>query len=122
MKYTDPLFGEPSDEPRDELEHLGEPAMTSYAMLMWRLQEMCGLTYKEARAHLMDPREDHWVLAETFGVTLAAVVSLQTRAMNKIKSSGYSLEEIYGNYGYIMYVVNRQGSAVTAAKRVNRHR
>ncbi|MDR0309241.1 MAG: hypothetical protein LBH88_00570, partial [Candidatus Methanoplasma sp.] len=73
MKYDDPLFGPPSDKPRDMLEKLGEEATISYGMCIWRLQEMCGLTYREARAYMAYPRETRVELAEIFEITPVAV-------------------------------------------------
>jgi hypothetical protein len=101
MKYTDPMFGEPSDEPRDLLEMLGEPAMISYGMCMWRLQEMCGLSYKEARAYMSDSRESSEQLAEAFGSSVTAVRNLARRAREKIQVSGYTLGDIFCRYGMI---------------------
>lgn len=98
MKYDDPLFGSPSDRPRDMLETFSEEVIISYGMCVWRLQEMCGLTYKEARAHMAYPRETRGELAETFGITPAAVRNLQNRAAMKIRNSGYNPDEVYGKY------------------------
>jgi len=70
-----------------------------YAMNMLQLQEKAGLTYKEARAFLIPYRDITPVhLADRLGVDVHAIYNLQRNAEKKIAASGYTLEEIYGEY------------------------
>ena len=83
-------------------ESVKEKFRTSYAMLMLRLQEMCGLTYREARAYLVHHRETEERMAEDLGITTAAVKNLKSRAAWKVRCSGYDLAEIVGDHGLIL--------------------
>lgn len=61
------------------------------------LQEKCGLSYREARAYLMANWEPVDDLAREWKVTPEAVYNLMRRAEEKIKKSGLTDEEIYGD-------------------------
>jgi len=99
MKKNDLIRVHPPDP--DQLEALEEKFAISYAMIMWKLQEMCGLTYKEARAHLICHWETEKIFAEDLGITLESVRKLKSRAAWKVRSSGFTMEQIVGKYGAI---------------------
>jgi hypothetical protein len=85
--------------PNPELyEKLMEPITISYAMVMWKLQELCGLTYKEARAHLMHYWESERYFAGDLNITIESVRKLQRRAAWKVRNSGYDIRQIAGKY------------------------
>jgi len=85
----------------DQLEALEEKFAISYAMIMWKLQEMCGLTYKEARAHLIYHWETEKNFAKDLNITLGSVRKLKRRAARKVRDSGFTMEQIVGKYGAI---------------------
>jgi hypothetical protein len=101
MKKNDHIRSHPPDH--GQVEALIEKYRVSYAMVMWKLQEMCGLTYKEARAYLLYHRETAERFAEDLGITVASVHKLKKRATWKVESSGFSLEQIAGKYDTILY-------------------
>lgn len=70
----------------------------TYAMNMVQLQEKADLTYREARAFLVPYRENNFAMAQALGITVNAVYNLQRKAREKIGASGFTLEEIYGEY------------------------
>ena len=65
---------------------------------MERLQTRAGLSYKEARAYLIESYESTFTMADYFETSLQAVYNLQRRAKNKVKKSGMTLEEIFGEH------------------------
>ena len=69
-----------------------------YAMNMLQLQETANLTFREAKAFLVEYKETECDLADDWGVSLQAVYNLQRRAREKIRKCGKTLEEIYGEY------------------------
>ena len=89
----------PPDHPLAE--EWKEKIRISYAMAMWKLQEMCGLTYKEARAYLLHYRESEEKFAKDLNITVASVRKLKNRAAQKVRSSGFSREQIFGKYNII---------------------
>lgn len=89
-------------EHEESIRESKENRLVSYAMLMLRLQEMCGLTYKEARAYLMPHWESEKRFAEDIGITIESVRSLRRRAVHKVQCSGFRLSQIVGGYGNIL--------------------
>jgi len=70
----------------------------TYAMNMLQLQETCGLTYREARAYLIPYRENTFSMATELGIGAHAIYNLKRKAKEKIEASGYTIEEIFGDY------------------------
>jgi len=99
MKKKDLIRTHPPDQ--DQLEALKEKFTISYAMIMWKLQELCGLTYKEARAHLLYHWETEKNFANDLNITSASVRKLQNRAARKVRDSGFSMDRIAGKYDAI---------------------
>ena len=99
MKKNDLIRVYPPDP--DRLETLKEKFTISYAMVMWKLQELCGLTYKEARAHLMHYWEPEEKFAADLNISIASVRKLQSRAAWKVRSSGFDIRQIAGKYDAI---------------------
>ena len=105
------------------LDDVEESYAVSYAMVMWKLQEMCGLSYKEARAYLQRHWETEEDLAEDLGITVASVRKLGSRAAWKVRNSGFEIGEICGKYDMILFrsvnprsilLSSPEGSRVTA--------
>lgn len=88
-------------EYNERLREIEEKEYSSYAVLMLRLQEMCGLTYREARAYLLPHRETQDELSKDLGISVGSVKNLRRRAAWKVQSSGFSLMEIIGRYGAV---------------------
>ncbi|MCL1984024.1 MAG: hypothetical protein FWG58_01335 [Methanomassiliicoccaceae archaeon] len=65
---------------------------------MERLQTRVGLSYKEARAYLIESYESTFTMADYFGTSLQAVYNLQRRAKSKVRKSGMTLEDIFGEH------------------------
>ena len=86
------------------LEEIEEKIAISYAMLMLKLQEMCGLTYREARAHLLHYWENEEDFAEDMNISIASVRKLQNRAAWKVRSSGFDIHQLAGKYNHVFYV------------------
>jgi len=82
-------------------EAIRERYRISYAMVMWKLQELCGLTYKEARAHLMRYWEPEEKFAADLNISIASVRKLQSRAAWKVRSSGFDIRQMAGKYDAI---------------------
>ncbi len=66
-----------------------------YYKAMYRLQDMAGLTFKEAQAVLASPRTVQ--LAEKWGTTPENVYNLMRKGYNKIRRSGHDIREIYSD-------------------------
>jgi hypothetical protein len=71
---------------------------------MLKLQELCGMTYKEARAYLMAYEETPESFAEDLGIDVRSVRNIYQRAVLKMDSSGYSLYRIMERYGKLPFV------------------
>lgn len=91
------------DKVIDYLNDQQERMNISYAMIMLKLQELCGLSYREARAHIIDYWETPEKMAEDLGITVASVRRSQNRAAWKVKNSGYKIDDIAGKYDDILY-------------------
>jgi len=100
MKKNDIIRIHPPDQ--DRFEAPEEKFTISYAMIMWKLQELCGLTYKEARAHLLHYRETEKDFAEDLNITVESVRKLKRRAAWKVRSSGSDLRQIAGKYDAVL--------------------
>jgi hypothetical protein len=57
------------------------------------MEELAGLTYREARTVLASKREDPVMLANEWGVTLNALDNYERRGLAKIKKAGYTAEQ-----------------------------
>ena len=62
------------------------------------LQRSADLSYKEARAYLIDVYETPQVMADSLGVTLQAVYNMRRRAKKKVEECGMTEEEIFGEF------------------------
>jgi hypothetical protein len=71
---------------------------TGYAVAMLNLQEKAGLTFKEASVHVLETTPID--LAEDWGVNVRSIYNLQRKAKKKIEESGYTSEELCGDYAY----------------------
>jgi len=76
----------------------------TYAIIMLKLQELCGMTYKEARAYLMAYNESAEGLAEDLGISIRSVRKIYQRASLKVDSSGFTLYGIMERYGKLPFV------------------
>jgi len=70
----------------------------TYAVNMLQLQEICGLTYREARAFLIEYRENNITMAQDLDIDIHAIYNLKRKAKKKIEASGLTLEEIFGDH------------------------
>ena len=75
-----------------------------YAVIMLKLQELCGMTYKEARAYLMAYKETEEHFAEDLGISMQSVRNIYRRAALKMKGSGFTLYEIMDAYGKLPFI------------------
>ncbi|MCL2510350.1 MAG: hypothetical protein FWF07_04645 [Methanomassiliicoccaceae archaeon] len=76
----------------------------TYAIIMLKLQELCGMTYKEARAYLMAYEETPENFAEDLGINIRSVRKIYQRAALKMESSGFTLYNIMERYGKLPFV------------------
>ena len=63
-----------------------------YYKAMYRLQDMAGLTFKEAQAVLASPRTVQ--LAEKWGTTSENVYNLMRKGLQKVERSGHDFDDI----------------------------
>ncbi|MDR0334889.1 MAG: hypothetical protein LBH69_03285 [Methanomassiliicoccaceae archaeon] len=96
MNHTNSIRLQPIDECKTE--EGKEQSTIAYAMIMWKLQELCGLTYREARAHLVYYRETIEGLSKDLNISQAAARKLRSRAACKIADSYYTWQQIAGKY------------------------
>ena len=73
--------------------------LAPYAIILLKLQELCGMTYREARAHLMAYRETEDHFAKDMGITVQSARNICRRAAWKMECSGFDLYEIMERYG-----------------------
>jgi hypothetical protein len=69
-----------------------------YVMNMYQLQSIAGLTFKEARAFLLEWYGSVLDMAMDLGVGIHAIYNMQRRAKRKIAASGHTLDEIFVDY------------------------
>jgi hypothetical protein len=96
MEGSDQVRTYPPDP--DMYEKIMERFRISYAMVMWKLQELCGLTYKEARAYLLYYWETEENYARDLNIAVASIRKLRSRAVWKVRNSGFDDRQIAGKY------------------------
>ena len=69
-----------------------DDAWKQYYKAMYWLQDMAGLTFKEAQAVLASPRTVQ--LAEKWGTTPENVYNLMRKGLRKVEISGHNLRDI----------------------------
>ncbi|MDR3206125.1 MAG: hypothetical protein LBT41_03395 [Candidatus Methanoplasma sp.] len=69
-----------------------------YAMCMLGLQEIAGLSYKEARVYLSSRWESEEEIMDDLDLSRAAFRNLVRRSREKVSTSGFSDAEIFGDY------------------------
>jgi hypothetical protein len=96
MKKNDLIINVTTEDPEATVREMNKERDRIYAMNLWMLQEKAGLSFKEARVHLSNNREFFCNIAEEYGITTQAVYNIQRRAEKKIKDSGLTPEQIFG--------------------------
>ncbi|MDR0508767.1 MAG: hypothetical protein LBG63_02945 [Candidatus Methanoplasma sp.] len=78
---------------------MSEAEYINYAVCMLNLQEVAGLTYREARARMIiHVHELEETVAEEWGITVEDVYKLEAAAEDKIASLGMTQKDLFGKY------------------------
>lgn len=78
--------------PSVDADSLDDETWMQYYKAMYRLQDMAGLTFKEAQAVLASPRTVQ--LAEKWGTTSENVYNLMRKGLQKVERSGHDFDDI----------------------------
>jgi hypothetical protein len=76
----------------------------AYAILMLKLQELCGMTDREARMYLSVYVEHIEDLVKDYGISTRELRKIYQSAELKMERSGHSLHCIMKKYGRLPYI------------------